>query len=190
MKKLLQWFMQGALFIVPISMTFYLIIMVLSWIDGLVPMDARGVGLLVIILAFTFTGYLTSGFITRSLFEYIEKLMRKLPLISVVYSSLKDLISAFIGDDKKFDQAVLIQLNKENSVYRLGFITAQDLSDLGLEGMVGVYLPHSYNFSGNFFLVPKTSVTPLPDADSSDVMKYIVSGGVSGMKPQDAISKK
>jgi len=63
-------------------------------------------------------------------------------------------------------------------VHKLGFITQEDLASLGLkEGFIAVYLPHSYNFSGNLFIVPKENVT-LIDRSTSDVMKFIVSGGV------------
>ena len=48
-----------------------------------------------------------------------------------------------------------------------------------LQDKVAVYLPHSYNFSGNFYIVPREHVT-LIDLPGADVMKFVVSGGVSG----------
>jgi uncharacterized membrane protein len=41
-----------------------------------------------------------------------------------------------------------------------------------------VYLPHAFNWSGNLFIVPKANLTIL-DARAADVMKFVVSGGVS-----------
>jgi uncharacterized membrane protein len=65
------------------------------------------------------------------------------------------------------------------TVQKLGFMTSDDLSDLGImKGQVAVYLPHSYAFSGNLFIVPAENIT-LIDASASDIMKFIVSGGVS-----------
>ena len=59
---------------------------------------------------------------------------------------------------------------------------AASLEELGIDGAkVAVYLPHSYNFSGNLFIVPANQVTPI-DASASDVMKFIVSGGVTKLK--------
>ena len=46
------------------------------------------------------------------------------------------------------------------------------------ESQVAVYLPHSYAFSGNLFIVDKENITPL-NASSAEVMKFIVSGGVA-----------
>lgn len=60
----------------------------------------------------------------------------------------------------------------------MGFITHKDLSIIGFEGFVSVYFPHSYNFSGNVFIVPAEKVKPI-DANPSDVMKFIVTGGVT-----------
>ena len=67
----------------------------------------------------------------------------------------------------------------ESGLEKLGFITQEDLSKLGIEGKVAVYLPHSYNFSGNLFIVPSQNVIILKSASSADVMKFIVSGGVT-----------
>jgi uncharacterized membrane protein len=85
-----------------------------------------------------------------------------------------------VGDGRKFDQAVLLQLNAEAEIYKLGFVTQQDLSSLGLPQLVAIYVPDSYNFSGDLFLVPASKLQRL-DKGGADMMKFIVSGGVSGL---------
>ncbi len=70
-------------------------------------------------------------------------------------------------DDKK-----LIKLGKER-----GFVTQEDLSSFNLPGVVAVYMPHSYAFSGNLFFVDKSKIKPFK-GESSNLMKFIVSGGV------------
>jgi uncharacterized membrane protein len=107
--------------------------------------------------------------------------MQKIPLVKLIYSAVKDLLGAFVGDKKKFNKPVLVRLNKENSLYQIGFITQSDLTDLGLTDMVVVYFPHSYAFSGYHYFVPKESIKPL-DIPGPTAMKFIVSGGVSGFK--------
>ena len=76
---------------------------------------------------------------------------------------------------------MLVTINKENEIYQIGFVTQKDLSDLGLNEMVVVYLPHSYAISGYHYLVPKANVKPIQISGPS-AMKFIVSGGVSGFK--------
>jgi uncharacterized membrane protein len=74
-----------------------------------------------------------------------------------------------------------VSINKDNSLFQLGFITQPDLTDLGLQDMVVVYFPHSYAFSGFHYFVPKESIKPL-NIPGPVAMKFIISGGVSGLR--------
>jgi len=99
----------------------------------------------------------------------------------VIYSSIRDLLSAFVGKEKKFNNPVLVKVNHLSNLEKLGFLTQDDLSHLGVEGKkVAVYFPHSYNFSGELFIVPIEHVRPV-DITSVEHMKFIVSGGASGL---------
>ena len=73
-------------------------------------------------------------------------------------------------------------LNKQEQVQKIGFITQEALESLHLPASVAVYLPHSYNFSGNLYIVSKDAITPLA-MSSTEVMKFIISGGVTGLRP-------
>ena len=88
-------------------------------------------------------------------------------------------MEAFVGDKKKFNAPVLVEMSQ--GVFKPGFITKNDLSALNLPGMCAVYFPHSYAFSGNLFLVNNDMVKPF-DGNSADVMKFIVSGGVTHLE--------
>lgn len=177
-RKLLSFFFRGLLFIIPVSLTIYILVVVVQWIDGLLGIPIPGLGLVVVLSSITLLGYLASFFITKPFFLYMEKTITRLPLISLIFTSLKDLIEAFVGDTKKFSKPVMVQLDAEGAIFKLGFITQKDLAKLELPGMVSVYLPHSYNFSGNHFVVKKDRVTPFK-LTGSQAMKFIVSGGVS-----------
>jgi uncharacterized membrane protein len=192
-KRYLTYFFRGLLFIVPLSLTLYIIIASIQWLDNLIPLPlkerAPGLGLLLIFMIITFFGYLGSTLLIRPVFELMDRLIVKLPLVKLIYTSLKDLMSAFVGDKKRFTQAVLVTLNKENGIQKLGFITREDLECIGLPGKVAVYLPHSYNISGNLFVVPKEIVEPV-EAQGSDVMKFIISGGVAGLNENNSTKPK
>lgn len=181
MNRFISYFFRGLLFVVPIALTIYIILLSITWLDGLIPFKLPGLGLLTILASITLIGYLASTLLAGPLFSILEDVLTRLPLISIIYSSLKDLISAFVGDKKKFNQPVLVTLNPEFIIQKPGFITQTDLSRLGLVDQVAVYLPHSYNFSGNLYIVPAKFVTPIY-ASSTDIMKFIVSGGVSGLQ--------
>ncbi len=179
--RIVTYFFRGLLFVVPLALTIYVIYEVLGWIDGLIPLDIPGIGLIVVLSTITVMGYLASFFITRPFFEYFEKYLIKIPLVNIIYTSLKDLIGAFVGDQKKFNKPVLVSVDEHNRMLKLGFVTNENLEQIDLPGYISVYMPHSYAWSGNQFLVDKKFVTPL-NMSSTAAMKFVVSGGVSGLE--------
>ena len=184
-KKLLSalfgYFMRGLLLVVPFALTIYIIALALNLIDGLIGIKVPGLGIAILLTSITFFGYLGSTLLVRSIFDLTESFITQLPLISTIYSSLKELTSAFVGKKKKFDKPVLVMMNKEARLHKLGFVTQQGLKDMNLPGSIAVYVPHSYNFSGDLFILPKEAVTPL-DISSAEIMRFIVSGGVTGLQ--------
>ncbi|MBK9402010.1 MAG: DUF502 domain-containing protein [Bacteroidetes bacterium] len=144
MKKLANYFFQGLLFVVPAVVTFYVVYMSILWMDNLLPIkvplavpgaddiELPGLGILIILAVITFLGYLGTRFVKNPFFLMFESLMEKTPLLKVIYSSVKDLIEAFVGEKKRFNEPVLVTVNSNPSVQRFGFITENDLSQLGL----------------------------------------------------------
>ena len=179
MKKLINYFLQGLLYIVPITVTGAFVVWAFKKIDGILPFDFPGLGLIIIIAFITIIGFLGSTIITSPIYSFFKSLLKKAPLLETIYSAVKDLMNTFVGKKKGFKQAVFVKLFENSTIERIGFITNKDLSSLNInEGRVLVYIPHSYNFSGNLFVVEKKYITPI-DAPSGEIMKLIVSGGVS-----------
>jgi uncharacterized membrane protein len=178
-RRFLRYFFSGTLFIVPLVATVYFIYESIRWLDGLLQLPYPGLGLVIILGAITGFGYLTSNFAFQTFITWFDHGMNKIPLVKLIYSSLKDLLNAFVGSKKKFNKPVLVEMNRENNLFQIGFVTQSDLSELNLKDMVSVYLPHSYAISGWHFIVPRDRVSPLK-VSGPTAMKYIVSGGVSG----------
>jgi uncharacterized membrane protein len=148
-------------------------------IDGILPFQFPGLGLIVIIALITLIGFAGSIIIASPINSFFQKLLKKAPLLQTIYSSMKDLMRTFVGKKKGFEQAVLIKLYENSTIERIGFITNEDLNSLGIkEGKVLVYLPHSYAFSGQLFVVDRSYITPI-NRSSSEIMKLIVSGGIT-----------
>jgi len=176
MKKAVGYFLQGLLYLIPLAATIYIVVNAIILVDDIIPIDIPGIGLSIILVTVTMVGYIGSTVITRQLIN-VEKLLEKVPLIKIIYTSVKDLLSAFVGKKKRFTEPVLIKM--EGDVERFGFITQSDLSDWGIaQDKIGVYIPFSYAVTGNLIIVTKDRVTPV-DATSADVMKFIISGGVT-----------
>ncbi|MDR1861345.1 MAG: DUF502 domain-containing protein [Bacteroidales bacterium] len=186
MKRLLTYFMQGFMLLAPLAITLYVILLIFNWIDE--PLRALlakytgitipGAGLLLIIIFITLTGFLSKYILTNPVRRFGHKLLEKAPILKLVYSSLTDLFSAFVGKEKKFNVPVLVCINKENSLWKLGFMTQQSMEQHNIPGLVAVYFPHSYNFSGELYLVEPSAVRKL-DMLPAETMKFIVSGGVT-----------
>ena len=179
MKRLIKYFFEGLMVIVPGVASIYIIYIIFMKIDGLLRFPVPGVGFAITIIGITLVGLLASNFITKRLVRLIERTLSRLPLVKLVYSSIKDLVGAFVGDKKSFDRPVLVTLDTSTDAKSLGFITRESLDFLSLPGHVAVYFPQSYNFAGELQLYPKGLVKSI-DIDSSEVMKFLVSGGVSG----------
>jgi uncharacterized membrane protein len=187
-KRILAYFVRGLVLVAPLYITFMIILRGIQYLDGILPIYIKktgqnplylpGLGLLIILAGIVLLGFIFSRYIPKSFSGFVETLLKKTPLIGLIYYSIKDLISAFVGDKKKFNQPVLMTLNYESGIKKLGFLTQNDVDYLAIKDHVAVYCPHSYAFSGELFIVPSQNITLL-DMPSADVMKMIVSGGVS-----------
>ena len=178
MKRLVRYFLKGLLFLVPLVATIYFVYFVFIKIDSILPFDIPGLGFVAIILTITLVGMIASNFLTRRLVGWVDNVFTRLPLVKMIYTSIKDLINAFVGDKKSFNKPVLVTLVPGGNIQAIGFVTRESLDNLGLSEHVAVYLPQSYNFAGNLVVVPKGQVSPV-NADSGDVMAFIVSGGIT-----------
>lgn len=183
LRRIARYFFGGTLFIVPLVATGYFIFLAFSWLDNLLNLPYPGLGFVIIFGAITVFGYFTSNFAFKTFADWFDHGMNKIPLVKLIYSSVKDLLAAFVGEKKKFNKPVLVTINKENNLHRVGFITQTDLTELGLPEMVVVYFPQSYAFAGDHFVVPKENIKPL-NVSGPVAMKFIVSGGISGFKEQ------
>jgi uncharacterized membrane protein len=203
MKKILSYFFQGLIYIAPIGITIYVIYFLFRVIDGFIrgyiqkifDIDIPGLGIVVLFVIITLLGLIGSTIIARPVKKLIGKILDRAPLLRVIYSAIRDLLSAFVGKEKKFDQPVLVIVNTISNLEKMGFITQKDLSDLEIIDKVSVYFPHSYNFSGEMFIVPKQLIRPI-NISPAEAMKFIVSGGVArteevkDSQPQKNKSKK
>ena len=179
MKKLINYFLQGLLYIVPITVTGAFVVWAFNKIDKIIPGLFPGLGVVIIIVGITIIGFLGRIVIASPINSFFRTILKKAPLLETIYSSVKDLLSTFVGKKKGFDQAVLVKLSENSTMERIGFITNENLTTLKIKDeRVLVYIPHSYNFSGNVFVVEKKYITPI-DAPSGEIMKLIVSGGVT-----------
>ena len=183
MRRLLAYFLRGLVLLAPLAITIYVCVVVFRTIDGWLGLPIPGAGFAATVALVTLAGFLASSLFHRGVlgvFGLIERWLDRLPFVRLLYSSTRDLLNAFVGERRRFDQPVLVTLLDGADAKALGFVTQGSLGHLGLDGYVAVYFPQSYNFAGNLLVIPQHRVTPLA-ADSADVMAFIVSGGVTSL---------
>lgn len=177
MKTLARRFVQGLLVFVPVVVTGYVVWVVVTTLDGLVPLPVPGLGIAITLLTILLIGFLASSVIGQKLFDGLERVLGRLPVVKLLYSSLRDLMQAFVGDRRSFGKPVVVELGPAKV---LGFLTCERFDDPQLAGHVAVYLPQSYNFAGNLLVVERERIRPI-DADGAQFMAFVMSGGVAEM---------
>ena len=201
-RKLFQLFLQGLLILAPTSITIWTVYSLFTWIDSILPNFVHnlmpnlisldqygspkripGLGFIVFIGIALFVGYISPSFIVSRLVEFADRLLERTPGIKLIYSTIKDFFEAFAGNKRKFDKAVLVSIEAPD-VWRVGFITQEELHEFGLQEYVAVYIPQSYAFAGHLYFVKRERVRILTDISSADAMKFAISGGVAEVEEQ------
>ena len=188
MKRLGTYLLQGLLLIAPLAATIYIVYFLFQFTDGLLSayleqffqLKIPGLGILIIICLLVFLGIIGETIFARPIKFLINSILERAPLLRLVYTSVKDLFSAFVGKEKKFQRPVAVLIDEKNDIWRMGFLTNDKMDEMGLDGKVAIYFPFSYNISGILYFVPANRVKPL-NISSAEAMKFIISGGVSEM---------
>lgn len=195
-KKMLQYFLQGMLLLAPVSISMYSLYFVVSSIDGMIPIFTHvdemgkvrvqnyGLGFVIIIAVVVLLGYISSFFITGRIVSFVDKVFQKTPGLKHIYSTTRDFLEAFAGDKKKFTHNVLANIDGHD-VWRVGFITKEDMTDFGMKDYVAVYVPMAYSVAGNVYVVPKDRVREITNVTSAQSMKFAVSGGITELDDHD-----
>lgn len=196
-RNLLRYFLQGIVILAPIIITAWAVISLFNYIDNILPNlihslfpvfykpDAEGkihkipgLGFVVIVVIIVLTGWISSSFIVGKVVEFFDHVLERTPVVRFIYTAVKDFLEAFAGEKRKFDKPVLVSIDA-TEVWRMGFMTQDSGSRLGLKDHVVVYVPHSYAVSGIVYIVPIEKVKFLTDVSSTEAMKFALSGGVT-----------
>jgi len=189
-RAFVNYMIKGLLIVLPIALSVLIVVWgvttVDSWlnVNNILGVDPRtgasrnipGLGLVLVIAIILSAGIFVTYFVTEPMYNWFQRIMNRLPIVKFIYSSIKDLTEAFVGDEKKFNMPVIVEV--EGDMKRIGFLTQSDLSSIGLPGESIIYFPFSYSFAGQVYVVKNEKIKPL-DMTAADAMKLVVSGGVT-----------
>jgi uncharacterized membrane protein len=187
LKSLQRSFVTGIILLAPMAATIWVINFLLGALEPVTPKLEGGifvtflahlipvVALLAIILLVGWLSRTALGGLASMVGDFVSRL----PVLGLVYSSVRDLVNAVSGEEKRFQHPVWVKPIANSPLRFIGFITREDLAVLGAPGDVAVYLPHSYNISGNLIVVPRRVVRPIK-TKSADLFAFVATGGMSG----------
>ena len=179
MKRLGNYFLRGLVFLVPFALTVYVFVWAFRSIDGWLGLSVPGLGIAVTLVGVTGIGFLLSNLLTRKALSLFEAFFARVPIARFVFTSVKDLMGAFVGEKRRFDRPVVVDA-LPGGFMMLGFVTRESLDMWDLGDAVAVYFPQSYNFAGYLAVVPRSRVRPIA-VDGAQFMAFIVSGGITGL---------
>lgn len=194
-----KYFITGLLILVPLAITAWVLNLVISTMDQsllFVPMrwqprtlfgfDIPGLGTLLTVVIVFLTGLLTNNLVGNYVLRVWEKLLKRIPLVNSLYSSVKQVSDTLLSSSgNAFRKAVMIPYPHQNS-YTIAFLTGTpggDVKNHLVGDYVSVYVPTTPNPTSGFFLMMARKDVVELDMTVDAALKYIVSMGV--VSPED-----
>jgi len=196
--RLRNYFLTGFIICAPLAITAYLVWSFIGWVDSWVkpyipavynpdnylPFSLPGFGLIVAFLLITMVGFLTANFIGRTIVNYGEQMLSRMPLVRNLYSGLKQIFeTVFSQREQSFEEVGIIEYPRPG-LYAIVFIATPTRGEVGAKLMdrgketLSVFLPTTPNPTSGFLLfVPKEDITLL-DMGVEDAAKLVISAGL------------
>ncbi len=189
-----KYFVTGLLILVPLGITLWVLNLIISTLDQsvlllperwrpavLIGLDIPGMGAIVTVVFVFLVGLLTRNFIGKQIVNVWEKLLTRIPIVSSIYSSVKQVSDTlFSSSGNAFRKAMLVQYPREGS-WTIAFLTGTpggDVKNHLVGDYISVYVPTTPNPTSGFFLMmPRADAVEL-DMSVDEALKYIVSMGV------------
>ncbi|MEW5768402.1 MAG: DUF502 domain-containing protein [bacterium] len=206
--KLRTYFITGLLTIIPVMVTVYVINLIIKLLNSIlsrpftrlleynipgieVIVFLAGIGIAIVIIIMA--GIFTTNILGQKLIAFIEELLAKVPLISSIYNSVKQLLAAVWQNKTSFSRVVLVEYPKEG-IYSVGFVTSESnplfTQVVSEKELVSVYIPTTPNpTSGMVIIFPKDEVIPLK-MTPEEASTFIISGGIVGPKGKNQKQEK
>lgn len=195
-KRLKNYFLTGIIVAAPVAITVYMSYRLLVWINAstsklipqqwkigdFVPYAVPGLGLMLLIVILTFIGMFTTGFVGKFFVRLGEKIIRRMPIISSIYSLIKQIFETFLSQKKRsFSEVVLIEYPRKG-LWTLAFVsqdkTGGEIQKKNKTDTVSVFVPTTPNPTSGFLIfVPRSDVINL-NMSVEEGIKYVISCGI------------
>ena len=182
-------FIAGVVVLIPIGITVYLTLFFINVSSKILPKEINpnyylpfnipGLEILISVILITIIGWLSLSFIGKRLFEILENILNKIPILRTIYSAVGQLIETFAQSKSNKKNVVLIEYPRKG-VWAVGFATKENKGEIRNkvnEDLINVFVPTTPNPTSGFLLMfPKKEVIYL-DLSFEEASKFIVSAG-------------
>ena len=191
LSRLRNYFFAGAVVLIPIGITLYLSLFIIKVSSKLLPKELNpnnylpieipGIEIIIAIFLITFIGWLSLSFLGKKIFELINRILKKIPILRTIYSAINQMTESLTKSDNKQKSVVLLEYPKKD-VWAVGFATKENrgiINDKIGSELINVFVPTTPNPTSGFLLmVPKKNLIFL-DISFEQASKFIVSAGTS-----------
>lgn len=195
-KRLKNYFLTGVIVAAPVAITVYMSYHLVIWINettsrlipqqwkigNFVPYAVPGLGLVLLVLCLIFIGMLTTGYVGKFFLRIWNVIIRKMPVISSIYSLIKQIFETFLSQkSNSFSEVVLIEYPRKG-LWTIAFVSRREaggeIDAKTGEKMLSIYVPTTPNPTSGFLIfLPEKDVIKL-DMSVEDGIKYVLSCGI------------
>ena len=189
--KIRNYFIAGVVVLIPIVITIYLTLFLVSITSKILPKEINpnhylpynipGVEILMSVILITLIGFLSLSFIGKKLLDVFDNILKKIPILRTIYSALAQMTETFTKSGNKKKNVVLVEYPRKGS-WAVGFATKEntgEISNKTQQKLINVFVPTTPNPTSGFLLMfPKEDVIYL-DLTFEEASKFIVSAGTS-----------
>jgi len=189
--RIRNYFIAGVVVLIPIGITVYLTIFLVSISSKILPKEINpnhylpynipGLEIVISVFLITLIGWLSLSFIGKRLLDLFNNILKRIPILRTIYSALGQMTETFTKTDKEKKNVVLVEYPRKGS-WAVGFATKEntgEISDKTKRNLINVFVPTTPNPTSGFLLMfPKEEVIYL-DLTFEEASKFIVSAGTS-----------
>jgi uncharacterized membrane protein len=197
MKNIKNYLITGLLVWLPISLTIWIIKILLESLDKIIPdqvakmlfgVNIPGIGLIFVIIILLITGIIAKNVFGRSLLLFSNKIILKIPVVKSLYKGIRQVSYTLLSSNgNAFRKALLVQFPHQNS-WTIGFITGNTSHDAITDGQhdeyLNVYVPTTPNPTSGYFIIVKKSDTKKINMTVEEALRYVISMGTVDPKTQ------
>lgn len=195
MQKFGSVFIRGLIILLPLLITVWLLFFFYNFLDGIlgniitifVGHHIPGLGLALILLLILFTGAIAPHLVGRTIIDWGDRVMKRIPVVKSIYSSVKQVNDVLFmeKDTSAFNRACIVEYPRKG-VWSIGFVTSDAAAEIakkaGHHKMINVFIANTPTPATGFLIVVSTEEVILLDMKIDDAFKYVISGGV--LKPK------